>query len=75
MTLGRSFLLTVGLFVVRFVFVTYGQLAWSFLLMVEVWFGLLCLRWKIGSVLLRTVNPPPSPPEIDLVFLLTRPPA
>ena len=44
------FYLRVSLFCLRLVFVAYGQLAWSFLLTVEIWFGLFCLRWKIGLV-------------------------
>ena len=39
-----------GLLYLRLVFVTYGQLAWVFLLSVEIRFGLFCLRWKIGLV-------------------------
>ena len=44
------FYLRVSLFYLRLVFVAYGQLAWSFLLTVEIWFGLFRLRWKIGLV-------------------------
>ena len=46
------FYLRVSLLYLRLVFVAYGQLAWSFLLTVEIRFGLFCLRWKIGLVFL-----------------------
>ena len=51
------FYLRVSLFYLRLVFVTYGQLAWSFLLMVEIRFGLFCLRWKIGLVFFTYGSP------------------
>ena len=44
-----SFLLTARSFLLL-VFVAYGTLAWSFLLMVEIWFGPFCLQWKVGLV-------------------------
>ena len=44
----------------RLVFVAYGQLAWSFLLTVEIRFGLLCLRWKSVWSFLLTVPPWPE---------------
>ena len=50
------FHLKLGIFYLRLVFVAYGQLAWSSLLTVEIRFGLVCLRWKIGLVFL-TVSP------------------
>ena len=46
---GR-FLLTVRSFYLRLVLVAYSELAWSTLLTVEFWFGLFCLRWKVGWV-------------------------
>ena len=52
---GGLFYLRLGLFYLRLVFVTYGGLfcygwnsVWSFLLTVEIRFGLVCLRRKIG---------------------------
>ena len=62
-TLGRAaFLLSSKL---RLVFVAYGQLAWPFLLTVDIRFGLFCLRFKIGLVFfalvfLLTVTPRPE---------------
>ena len=44
------FYFPLGVFHLRLVFVACGQLAWSFLLTVEIRFGLFCLRWKIGLV-------------------------
>ena len=44
-------------FYLRLVFVASGKLAWSFLLTVEVWFGLVCLGWRIGLVLLTYGSP------------------
>ena len=85
--MGRSFLLTGKSFYSRLVFVAYGQLAWSFLLTVEIRFGLLCLRWKSVWSFLLTVPPWPEirfglfclrfphRPEIGFGrFLLTVPP-
>ena len=46
----KSFYLWLRLFYFRVVFAAYGKLAMSSLLTVEVRFGLLCLRWKIGLV-------------------------
>ena len=51
------FYLRVSLSYLRLVFVAYGQLAWSFLLMVEIRFGLLCLRWKSVWSFLLAVPP------------------
>ena len=56
---GLSYL-RLGLFCLRLVFVAYGNLVWSFLLTVEIWFGLLCLRWKICLVFFTYRPPPPS---------------
>ena len=61
------FYLRVIFFYVRLVFVAYGQLAWSLLLTVEIRFGLLCLRWKIGLVFFTYGSSVRS-------FLLTVPP-
>ena len=49
----------VGLFDLQSVvfFVVYGKLAWSFLFLVEIQFGLLCLRWKIGLVFFAYGSP------------------
>ena len=54
------FYLRLILFYLRLVFVAYGQLAWSFLLTVEIRFGLLCLRWKPVWSFLLTVPPWPE---------------
>ena len=54
------FYLRVSLFYLRLVFVAYGQLAWSFLLTVEIRFGLLCLRSKSVWSFLLTVPPLPE---------------
>ena len=51
----------------RLVFVAYGQLSWSFLLRVEIRFGLFCLRWKIGLVFFTYGSPPVR--KLGLVFL------
>ena len=64
---GRSFLLMVRYFFLRLVFVAYGKLAWSFLLPVEIRFGLFCLRWKVVWPFLLTF---PPVRKLDLVFLL-----
>ena len=64
--------LRLGLFYLRFVFVAYGNLVWSFLLAVEILFGLFCLRWRLGVVFLLTL-PPPSGNWIGS-FSLTVPP-
>ena len=80
------FYLRLSLFYLRLVFVAYGQLAWSFLLTVEIRFGLLSLRWKSVWSFLLTVPPWPEirfglfclrfPLSGDWVwsFLLTVPP-
>ena len=57
---GRSFLLTAGFFYLQLVFVASGQLAWSFLITVEIRFGLSCLRSKVGLVFF-TCGLPPAP--------------
>ena len=49
---GRPFYLWSGLFCLQLVFVAYEKFAWSFLLTVEIQFGLVCLQWKIGVVFL-----------------------
>ena len=36
------------------------KLAWSFLLVVEIWFGLSCLRWKLGVVISAYASPRPE---------------
>ena len=38
------------MFYLRLIFVAYGKVAWSFLVMVEMWFGLSCLWWKVSLV-------------------------
>ena len=56
----------------RLVFVAYGQLAWSFLLTVEIRFGLFAYGGKSVWSFLLTV---PPCPEIGFgLFLLTVPP-
>ena len=40
------------------VFFAYGwNSVWSFLLTVEIWFGLFCLRWRIGLVFFTYGSP------------------
>ena len=79
------FYLWLGLLYLRLVLVTYGRLAWSFLLTVDIRFGLFCLQWKIGVVFLTYSSPPSghwvwsflltAPPvqKLGLSFLLTAP--
>ena len=57
------FYLRPSLFYLRLVFVAYGQLDWSFLLTVEIRFGLFCLRWKSVWSFLLTV-----PPGLEIRF-------
>ena len=54
------FYLQLGLFCLQLVFVAYGNLVWSFLLAVEIWFGLFCLRLKIGLVFFAYRSPRPE---------------
>ena len=68
--MGRSSYLRVSLFYLRLVFVAYGHLAWSFLLTVDLRFGLFCSRWKLGFVFFAYGFPRP---EKICSFLLTFP--
>ena len=65
--MGRSFLLTARFFYLRLVFVSYGSLAWSFLLTVENRFGLFYLQFPrpelgFGLFCLR------FPPRLEIGF-------
>ena len=52
---ARSFLLTVGLCYLRWSFCLRLKFGLVFLLTVEIWFGLFCLRWKSVWSFLLTV--------------------
>ena len=54
---GGSFYLQLGIFYLQLVLATYGQLAWSFLLTVEIWFGLSAYGGKSVWSFLHTVPP------------------
>ena len=67
------FYLRVSLCYLRLVFVAYGQLAWSSLLTVKIWFGLFAYGGKSVWSSLRTV---PPGPEISFgLFCLRLPPS
>ena len=61
-----------GLFCSPLVFVAYGKLVWSFLLMAEIRFLSFLLRWKIGLVFFCLQFPPSG--NSVWSFLLTVPP-
>ena len=79
------FYLRISLFYLRLVFVAYGQLAWSFSLMLEIWFGLFAYGGKSVWSFLLTVSPRPEirfgrfclrfPPEIGFGLFLLRVPS
>ena len=56
-TVGLFYLWS-GFFTYGLVFVAYGKLAWSFLLTVEIRFGLSCLRWKFAFDFYFWFTPP-----------------
>ena len=58
--MGWFFYLRSGLHCSWLVFVSYDKLAWSFLLTVEVRFGLWCLRWKSSLLFFAYSSPRPE---------------
>ena len=71
--MGRSFVLTVRYFLLT-VFVAYGKLGLVFSTRgCKIWFGLVCLWWKIGLVFFLLSVPPR--PQIGFgLFCLRFPP-
>ena len=68
--MGRAFLLAVSFFAYGWSLLLTVYSVWSFLLTIEIGFGLFCLRWKIGLVFSAYGFPPRA--EIGLGLLCLR---